>query len=190
MDFFWVQWLGKEYNYTPNCQKGLLPKIGFVESTDDYAFSFVNQAHVVCGCHLIPAFHEGCTTNLLPVPQSVARCLNPKEEDDWVNFYVNIFVDCDMIMCYVGSGVGHLNNGPQHDIGPINQNLDGEEPELEDEDGDPVNNSTNPEVHHIPMEEGFDEEEPGSIPSESEDESSVDGNDPDVESEDSYDDNY
>lgn len=90
MDFLWVWWLGKEHNYSPSRQKGRLPKIGFVESADDYAFSFVDPAHVVRGCHLIPAFHEGRTSNLLPIPQSVARCLNPREQDDWVNFYVNM----------------------------------------------------------------------------------------------------
>ena len=44
----------------------------------------------VRGCHLVPAFHEGRTIDLLPVPQSVSRCLNPGDVDDWVNFYVNM----------------------------------------------------------------------------------------------------
>ncbi|PPQ84255.1 hypothetical protein CVT26_011861, partial [Gymnopilus dilepis] len=109
---------------------GRLPKIGFVESTDEFAFSFVDPAQVVRGCHLIPAFNEGRTDKLLPVPRSAARCLNPKEEDDWVNFYVNIFVDRDMIMRYFGGGVGHLHNTRQS-ASPM---VADEEPEAGEED--------------------------------------------------------
>ena len=90
MDFLWVHWFGKEPKYISSSRRARLPKIGFVESTDEFAFSFVDPANVVRGCHLIPAFHEGRTVDLLPVPQSVSRCLNPGDNDDWVNFYVNM----------------------------------------------------------------------------------------------------
>jgi hypothetical protein len=90
MDFLWVRWLGKEHSYVSGSRRGLLPKIGFVESTDEFAFSFVDPANVVRGCHLIPAFHEGRTANLLPVPRSVSRYFNPEDVDDWMNFYVNM----------------------------------------------------------------------------------------------------
>ena len=90
MDFLWVRWFGKEPDYISGSRGARLPKVGFVESTDEFAFSFVDPAHVVRGCHLVPAFHEGRTVNLLPVPHSVSRCLNPGDDDDWVNFYVNM----------------------------------------------------------------------------------------------------
>jgi hypothetical protein len=42
------------------------------------------------GVHLIPTFSEGRTSALLPTAKSIARVLNPKDNDDWVNFYVNM----------------------------------------------------------------------------------------------------
>ena len=67
-----------------------LPKIGFVESNDEYAFTFLDPAQVIRGAHIIPVFAEGCTTSLLPVTKSIARILNPEDEDDWLNFYINM----------------------------------------------------------------------------------------------------
>ena len=73
-------------------RRARLPAIGFVESTDDFAFSFVDPANVVHGCHLIPAFDTGRSADLLPWPGSVARRFNPEDTDDsdWLYFYVNM----------------------------------------------------------------------------------------------------
>ena len=90
MDFLWVRWFGDEPGYRSGFCRARLPKIGFVESTDDFAFSFVDPANVIHGCHLIPAFHAGQSADLLPHSHSIARCLNPEDIDDWLNFYVNI----------------------------------------------------------------------------------------------------
>ncbi|KAF9475564.1 hypothetical protein BDN70DRAFT_813932 [Pholiota conissans] len=112
MDFLWVRWLGEEPDYVSGLHCARLPKIGFVESSDEYAFSFLDPANIVRGCHLIPDFDAGRTPDLLPFPKSIARCLNPGDVDDWVNFYVNVFVDRDMVMRYFGGGIGHLENSP------------------------------------------------------------------------------
>ena len=45
---------------------------------------------IIRGAHMIPAFSEGRTSALLPATNSLARVLNPEDEDDWVNFYVNM----------------------------------------------------------------------------------------------------
>jgi len=50
---------------------------------DDYAFTFLDPALVIQGAHMIPAFAEGHTTTLLPATKSLARVLNPEDEDDW-----------------------------------------------------------------------------------------------------------
>ena len=91
MDLLWVCWFGMEPSpyYHGFCHACLL-KIGFVESLDKYAFTFLDPTHVVKGAHIIPAFSAGYTSALLPVPRSVACILVPNEEDDWVNFYVNM----------------------------------------------------------------------------------------------------
>ncbi len=91
MNFLWVQWFGVEPGrYRHGICYARLPKIGFVESTDPYAFTFLDPAQVIRGVHLIPAFSEGRTSTLLPTAKSVARILNPEEDNDWVNFYVNM----------------------------------------------------------------------------------------------------
>jgi hypothetical protein len=93
MEFLWVRWFGSEPNYKHGFDRGLLPKIGFVPSTDDFAFGFLDPACVIRSCHLVPAFAAGRTTTLLPYATSVARrhgVLTPMEADDWTNFYVSM----------------------------------------------------------------------------------------------------
>ena len=94
MYFLWVGWFGMEPG--PYCHRfclACLPKIGFVQSSDHYAFTFLNPAQVIRGVHLIPAFSEECTSSLLPVTKSAACILKPDEQDNWVNFYVNMQVN-------------------------------------------------------------------------------------------------
>ena len=42
MKYLWVWWFGSEPNYNHGFHRGRLPKIGFVPSTDDFAFGFCN----------------------------------------------------------------------------------------------------------------------------------------------------
>ena len=88
MEFLWVRWFGVEPSYRAGFRWARLPKIGFVEATDEYAFTFLDPSHIVRGCHLIPAFHGDRTSALLPYPNSAARILDPTEQNDWVNLYV------------------------------------------------------------------------------------------------------
>ena len=91
MDFLWVQWFGMEPGrYRHGFWYARLLKIGYVESTDKYAFTFLDPAQVIHGTHIIPAFSEGRSSALLSVTKSVTRGLNPEENDDWLNFYVNM----------------------------------------------------------------------------------------------------
>jgi hypothetical protein len=91
MDFLWVRWFGVEPGrYRYGIRYARLPKIGFVESTDPYAFTFLDPAQVIRGVHVIPAFSEERTSELLPTTKSIARVLNPEDDSDWVNFYINM----------------------------------------------------------------------------------------------------
>jgi hypothetical protein len=91
MQFLWVRWLGAEPRYRSGSQVAHLPKIGFVEATDGDAFGFLDPDLVIRGSHLIPAFHSGRTHNLMPYDGStIAR--TDGEKDDWVNYYVNMYV--------------------------------------------------------------------------------------------------
>ena len=83
MDFLWVQWFRMEPGqYCHGFCHACLPKIGFVESIDKYAFMFLDPAQVIRGTHIIPAFSKGCTSVLLPIRKSVAWVLDPEETDD------------------------------------------------------------------------------------------------------------
>ena len=91
MEFLWVRWFGVESGrYHHGFHLACLPKIGFVESSDEYTFTFLDPGQVIRGAHIIPAFSEGRTSTLLPATKSVACVLRPDEKDNWVNFYVNM----------------------------------------------------------------------------------------------------
>jgi hypothetical protein len=88
MEFLWVRWYGTEPGYRYGFKAARLPKIGFVDDTDNLAFGFLDPSLVLRGCHLIPAFVDGRTMALLKKPDSAAR--PPGESDDWATFYVNM----------------------------------------------------------------------------------------------------
>ncbi|KAI0083356.1 hypothetical protein BDY19DRAFT_856713, partial [Irpex rosettiformis] len=104
IEFLWVRWLGKDPTHKSGFKARRLPRIGFVPEEDADAFGFLDPTDVLRAVHLIPAFAHDQTTELLG--PSIARHL--REEDmDWQYYYVNIFVDRDMLMCYLGGGIGH-----------------------------------------------------------------------------------
>lgn len=88
MEFLWVRWFGMEQDYSCGSAKARLPKIGFVPDLEDQdAFGFLDPSLVLRGCHLVPAFANGRTSNLLETQcPTAARPL--EETDDWANFYV------------------------------------------------------------------------------------------------------
>ncbi|KAJ7032929.1 hypothetical protein C8F04DRAFT_1221791 [Mycena alexandri] len=126
MEFLWVRWFGIEPDYRFGFKAARLPKVGFVPEDDLSAFGFLDPALVLRGCHLIPAFAAGRTNELLKtVSPTTARPLG--ETDDWVNFYVTIWVDRDMFMRYLGGGIGHICQAsalPAEEL-----DIGGEEPE-------------------------------------------------------------
>ncbi|TFK57983.1 hypothetical protein BDN72DRAFT_723299, partial [Pluteus cervinus] len=106
MEFLWVRWLGTEHCYRIGRAYAHLPKVGFVQETDSDAFGFLDPSLIIRGVHLIPSFVDGRTQTLLSTcQQTAARPSN--EVDDWTNYYVNIFVDRDMYMRFLGGGIGH-----------------------------------------------------------------------------------
>ena len=47
MQFLWVQWLGAEPGYRSGSRVARLPKIGFIEATDEDAFGFLDPDLVI-----------------------------------------------------------------------------------------------------------------------------------------------
>ncbi|KXN93275.1 hypothetical protein AN958_00198, partial [Leucoagaricus sp. SymC.cos] len=139
IEFLWVRWLGTEHNYVSGRHVAKLPKIGFVPTDEpkDYPFSFLDPSLVIRGCHLLPAFVEGRSTRLMPY-EGPTEARPSGEVDDWVNYYVNIFVDRDMFMRFIGLGVGHQpGTSSPHE----SDDAEGDE-EAEDEVGVQQDNST------------------------------------------------
>ena len=85
MLFVFFMYVGVPYGFKQDIYDILTHK-------ESSAFSFVDPAHVVRGCHLIPAFAAGRSADLLPWPRSIARRLEPGTADDkdWLNFYANM----------------------------------------------------------------------------------------------------
>ncbi|KDQ51528.1 hypothetical protein JAAARDRAFT_199000 [Jaapia argillacea MUCL 33604] len=134
VDFLHVRWFGRDLDWWSGWKAKRLDRIGFIPESDEDAFGFLDPADVIRGCHLIPAYAEGRTRMLL----RYSLISQGDEQDDWERFYVNRFVDRDMIMQYIGRGVGHL--GAQLVASPPPLALAfPEEVEGEDEDdGDPM----------------------------------------------------
>jgi hypothetical protein len=61
--------------------------VGFVDSNDPAAFGFLDPNEVIRAVHLIPAFNEGRTANLLG--PSIARQESEKDMD-WTYYYVGL----------------------------------------------------------------------------------------------------
>ncbi|KAG2090390.1 uncharacterized protein F5147DRAFT_586734, partial [Suillus discolor] len=87
MEVLWVRWFGVVPQYRWGFQEGRLPKIGFVPDSPA-AFGFLDPSLVIRACHLIPAFADHRTNDLLRQGPSTARL--PGEVDDWASFYVNM----------------------------------------------------------------------------------------------------
>ncbi|KAG2745098.1 hypothetical protein P692DRAFT_20698025, partial [Suillus brevipes Sb2] len=73
---------------------------------NDDSFDFLDSALVLRGCHIIPAF-----TSLKKYHNRLGVSACAGDKDDWREYYVNQFVDHDMVMRFHFSlGVGHIDS--------------------------------------------------------------------------------
>ncbi|KAF5355388.1 hypothetical protein D9757_014614 [Collybiopsis confluens] len=93
VDFLWVHWYGS-LPQRPCWKSRRLPQIGFVDSSDDEAFGFVDPTQVIRAVHLLPNF-EVRKYSMMPGP-SIARRAD-EEDMDYLQYYINIFADRDMM---------------------------------------------------------------------------------------------
>jgi len=134
MDFLWVRWFGRDFEAPGGFAAKRLHRIGFIPQEDGGAFGFLDPQVVLRGVHLIPGFAHGQTDEYLGM--SVIR---PLENDlDWVVYYVNMFVDRDMFMRYLGGGVGHQGAAHFMSVDPSTNRsqLDDDDEETIEMDGD------------------------------------------------------
>lgn len=104
IDFAWVRWFGRDLSHRSGWKAKRLHRLGFISSEDPGAFGFIDPKNIIRGIHLIPAFSFGHTSEYLS--PSIIRHTSDNDED-WTYFYLNIFVDRDMLMRFRGGGVGH-----------------------------------------------------------------------------------
>ncbi|KAJ3905176.1 hypothetical protein F5879DRAFT_900027 [Lentinula edodes] len=171
-EFLWVRWLGLAPGHRSGSHVARLPKVGFVPESDPFAFGFLDPAHIIRGCHLMPAFSDGRTQELLESSQpTVAR--KAGEKDDWAYFYVGIFVDRDMFMRYFpGGGVGHVANRR------FFQQSDSEDSNGSDSSGeDESNNSEEHSLDSNHSDDSFGSDGDGEDEDENDDDDSGDGGD-------------
>jgi len=62
----------------------VLDSLRFIPMSHDDAYGFVDPAHVLRGCHLIPAFASGRVH-----PDGVSVSQNVRDGADWKFYYVN-----------------------------------------------------------------------------------------------------
>ncbi|KAG8700007.1 hypothetical protein FRC08_004982 [Ceratobasidium sp. 394] len=164
MDFVHVRWLYYDYDRCGGWGFGRLDRVTYLPciTNEDVldSFDFIDPSNIIRATHLIPDFCSGTTKEFFNVPQSIAH--DDKVYGDWKGYYVNRFVDRDMLMRYVGGGVGHYR---QNTGSAINAN-EIEEPDItednvdesEAEDGDDGNGGI--DIHTGPEQfEGADSEE-------------------------------
>ena len=89
LDILWVRWLGMVPDHKWGFRQGKLPKVGFIpEDGESPPFGFLDPSLVIHRCHLIPAFVDGHSDQLLQRGLSVARPLDAT--DDWAGYYMNM----------------------------------------------------------------------------------------------------
>ncbi|KAH7917705.1 hypothetical protein BV22DRAFT_1025919 [Leucogyrophana mollusca] len=105
MEFLWVRWyemVGSEAGSTGSDTE--LDTVQFVPMAEVDAFGFVDPSDVMRSCHLIPAFSTGKLHS-----DGIAMSYCAQDGNDWKSYYINRFVDRDMLMRYHhGLAVGHV----------------------------------------------------------------------------------
>ncbi|KAJ3557650.1 hypothetical protein NM688_g1363 [Phlebia brevispora] len=111
MEFLWVRWFGRDLSAPCGFAARRLPRVGFVDGEDSDWFGFLDPSLVIRGVHLIPAFHfdKFNTDDVQIVKSALERARSGDDQSDYRHYYMDIFVDRDMIMRYLGGGIGHLH---------------------------------------------------------------------------------
>lgn len=84
MDFLWVRWYQNTSVMRNGWRDDKLDCIKFPSVTQDNSFGFVDPAHVLRGCHIIPRFSCG---KVHADGKGLSRCA--KDSGDWTQYYVN-----------------------------------------------------------------------------------------------------
>ncbi|KAH6869859.1 hypothetical protein BKA70DRAFT_1056975, partial [Coprinopsis sp. MPI-PUGE-AT-0042] len=99
IDFLWVRW------YQPVSPRGALrlQQLQFEHLGSPSTFGFLDPAKVVRGVHLIPCFQSGQAS-------TAKSSWTASKRPEWNIYYLNRFVDRDMLMRYHSNlAIGYRN---------------------------------------------------------------------------------
>ncbi|KAL5476569.1 hypothetical protein ACEPAI_3249 [Sanghuangporus weigelae] len=172
MDVAWIHWYQYVSDQPFRFLQMRLPELQLLHYKDPNAFGFINPDLIIRGAHIIPRFSHGYSKDpLLPFPSRPSSF----DHKQYKLYYVNIFVDRDMILRYLGGGIGH--KGTWHGNDNILAEILVELAELNEEDAE---NEQNVEDEEIDDQDGTDTE------NEDEDDCEDEGGSEEDEKSDSY----
>ncbi|KAG6915070.1 hypothetical protein DXG01_013597, partial [Tephrocybe rancida] len=110
LEFLWVRWFSPVAQaLSTGWQARHLDRIGFPPLSNHDSFGFLDPSNVVRACHIIPHFFGGKASQDVRGLSRLAQDIR-----DWESYYINRFVDRDMVMRYLwGLSVGHVYTHPQ-----------------------------------------------------------------------------
>jgi hypothetical protein len=92
-EIVWVRWFDLDTRRKGGWKEKRLHRLQFFPSGHPSAFGFLDPKDIIRAVHLIPAFAQGITEDLLP-HSPLARQLEEgpdlDESDDWAYYYVNM----------------------------------------------------------------------------------------------------
>ncbi|KAG2158641.1 uncharacterized protein EDB93DRAFT_1245873 [Suillus bovinus] len=107
-----------------------LDQVNFLPLNHEHSFGFLDSTDVLRGCHVIPRFARG---KRHADGLGVSACAGDK--DDWCEYYVNRFIDCDMLMRFhFRLGIGHASFNC--DVEDLTDDVEVDEDEGDDESDD------------------------------------------------------
>ncbi|RDB21901.1 hypothetical protein Hypma_011139 [Hypsizygus marmoreus] len=152
LDFLWVRWYQSEPYALPRGGRSnscRLDRLSFPPISSEGAFGFVNPADVLRACHIIPAFVNGMRH---PDGQGISKWA--RDHQDFKSYFVNRFVDRDMLMRYHwGMGIGHTychlkDAGLSQENSGLNSSPQGHEEERTEEEAVEEATGNVPEGYH------------------------------------------
>ncbi|EJD46195.1 hypothetical protein AURDEDRAFT_164853 [Auricularia subglabra TFB-10046 SS5] len=126
--FLLVRWFGRD---EANDSRSALTRVGWDETNE---YGFVDPAHVLRACHIVPAFAHGLAASRTArsIPRDPSR-------PDYNYYYVMKWSDRDLLMRFLGGGIGHrvgLTKPYSSQPGTAIEESESEESEEEVDEGD------------------------------------------------------
>ncbi|TEB32984.1 hypothetical protein FA13DRAFT_1627246 [Coprinellus micaceus] len=171
-DFLWVRWFTPASSEYPDpWSSRRLDRVKLAPLTKPLSWGFVNPADVLRAAHVIPRFSlgrlyedkkdkKGKKKEEERVPKPIfSKCA--QDEQDWAEYYVNRFVDRDMVMRFHrGFAVGHCYSRGKPGVP---QNPTGDQDVSMEVDGQSETGTPMVEEPYPSFDDGSDEEEPSDM---------------------------